>query len=267
MAESFLKWAGGKRWLVDQHNRLFPYVYERYVEPFLGGGAVFFYLQPHNALLADSNEELINLYRVIQSSPSQLQALLRRYQQNHSPSFYYKTRRHRPSKRLQRAARFLYLNRVCFNGLFRVNLRGEFNVPVGTKTQVTYPSGYLKQISQILKPACIVAADFEDILDKTVAGDFVYVDPPYTVMHNNNNFVKYNDVLFSWADQVRLAACVRRASRRGALILVSNANHKSILKLYSGFGSNQVLTRASRLAGDPDARRMTSEVAFRNYSV
>ena len=112
-----------------------------------------------------------------------------------------------------------------------------------------------------------MCSDFEDVVDETDAGDFLYVDPPYTVMHNNNNFVKYNDVLFSWADQTRLAACLRRASRRGALVLISNANHASIRNLDRGFGRVDTLSRASVLAGDNAARRNTTEVAIYNYEV
>jgi DNA adenine methylase len=265
--EPFLKWAGGKRWLVSQHHRLFPYVFGRYVEPFLGGGAVFFYLQPQKAILSDKNEELVNVYRTLRENPNGLQRLLQVYQAKHSEEFYYRWRKRKQTNPLHRAARFLYLNRVCFNGLFRVNLRGEFNVPIGTKTQVTYPRGYLSSVSKLLKRAQIVQSDFEDIIDQTTVGDFVYVDPPYTVMHNNNNFLKYNDVLFSWADQVRLAAAVRRATRRGALILVSNADHDSIRQLYYGYGYVDTLTRASILSGDTTARRRTSEVALRNYLI
>ena len=265
--EPFLKWAGGKRWLVNQHARLFPYVYGRYVEPFLGSGAVFFYLQPQEAVLSDSNAELVNAYQVLRAHPEKIQRLLRRYHRQHSSDFYYRWRKRRPFNPLHQAARFLYLNRVCFNGLFRVNLRGEFNVPIGTKTEVSYPRGFLQSVSRLLQRAQVVQADFEDIIDQTERGDFVYVDPPYTVMHNNNNFLKYNDVLFSWADQIRLAASVQRATKRGVLILVSNADHLSVRQLYRGFGFANTLERESILAGDTTARRGTSEVAFRNYRI
>src|ERR1700682_1899449 len=167
MPEPFLKWAGGQRWLVNQHSRLFPYVYGRYVEPFLGSGAVFFYLQPRDAVLSDSNAELVNVYQVLRAHPEKLQRLLHRYHKQHSSTFYYRWRRRRPSDQLHQAARFLYLNRVCFNGLFRVNLQGEFNVPIGTKTEVSYPRGYLQSVSRILQRAQVVQADFEDIINQT----------------------------------------------------------------------------------------------------
>jgi len=267
MSEPFLKWAGGKRWIVSHHERIFPLVFGRYVEPFLGSGAVFFHLKPQRAILSDSNPDLINAYRALRSHPDQIHRLLVAYQKRHTSKFYYRWRGRRPKNTIHQAARFLYLNRVCWNGLYRVNLKGEFNVPLGTKTAVAFPQGYLRSISRRLYRARILRSDFEDVIDKTGAGDFVYVDPPYTVMHNNNNFLKYNDVLFSWEDQKRLAGSVGRASKRGALILISNANHRSVRQLYRGFGTVEVLRRASVLAGDTTARQQTAEIAFRNYLV
>jgi DNA adenine methylase len=267
MPETFLKWAGGKRWLVSQHERLFPLVFGRYVEPFLGSGAVFFHLNPERAILSDSNADLINTYRALQSHPDRIRRLLVSYQKRHTSTFYYYWRRRRPRNPIHKAAQFLYLNRVCWNGLYRVNLDGQFNVPLGTKTKISIPRGYLRLVSRCLHKARILHSDFEDVIDKTDEGDFLYVDPPYTVMHNNNNFLKYNDVLFSWEDQKRLAAAVKRASKRGTLILVSNANHNSVRQLYRGFGSVALLRRASVLAGDATSRRQTAEVTFRNYLV
>jgi DNA adenine methylase len=267
MPEAFLKWAGGKRWLVSQHEGIFPLAFGRYVEPFLGSGAVFFHLNPQRAVLSDSNADLVNAYRALQSHHDQIQRLLLAYQKRHTSTFYYRWRRRRPRNPIHQAARFLYLNRVCWNGLYRVNLDGEFNVPLGTKTTIAFPPGYLRLVSGCLHKARILHSDFEDVIDKTDAGDFLYVDPPYTVMHNNNNFLRYNDVLFSWEDQKRLAAAVKRASKRRALILVSNANHNSVRQLYRGFGSVAVLRRASVLAGDAALRRQTTEVTFRNYLV
>jgi DNA adenine methylase len=251
--EPFLKWAGGKRWLVNQHGRILPLVFGRYIEPFVGSGAVFFYLKPQRAILAYKKPELVNAYKVFRLKHERIHRLLFIYQTRHTSEFYYRWRRRQSSNPIHRAARFLYLNRVCWNGLYRVNLKGEFNVPIGTKTAVAFAKKYLFEVSRQLKKAVIREADFEQIIGEAGAGDFVYVDPPYTVMHNNNNFLKYNDVLFSWKDQIRLARSVRRASKRGALVLVSNANHESIRELYKGFGISETLGRASVLAGDATA--------------
>ncbi len=266
MLEPFLKWPGGKRWLAANYDHLLPREFDRYIEPFLGGGAIFFHLQPKRAILSDSNADLIQSYKEIKRNHLSVHRRLRALEQRHSRAFYYKMRSAKPTRPIDRATRFLYLNRTCFNGIYRVNLCGQFNVPMGTKTKVAYPSGYLSAIAGALQSATLAVADFEKTLSLANAGDFVYVDPPYTVMHNSNNFVKYNDVLFSWRDQERLASAVREACRRGALVLVSNADHKSIRKLYNGLGNRHVVHRSSVLAADRVARRQTSEIVITSYA-
>lgn len=263
--EPFLKWAGGKRWLVRQHAHLFPEFSGTYIEPFLGSGAVFFHLQPASAVLSDKNKALIEAYRVLRGSPHALNTRLRELQALHSPDFYYQMRTEAPSTKIGRAARFIYLNRTCWNGLYRVNRKGEFNVPIGTKTLVEFPEGILADLSNSLKNVELVDCDFEATINRAKKGDFVFVDPPYTVSHNNNGFLKYNDVLFSWEDQIRLAKAVERASNKGAYVLVSNANHKTLADLYSGFAVPHTLARASTLSGKSAGRRKTEEAVFLNY--
>jgi DNA adenine methylase len=157
-----------------------------------------------------------------------------------------------PAGDIARAVRFIYLNRTCFNGIYRVNLKGKFNVPMGSKNLIEYPKGYLKGVASILRRASIREADFEETIDMAAAGDFLYVDPPYTVMHNSNNFVKYNSSLFSWEGQIRLADAIKRAAGRGAAIMLSNADHQSV-------------NRASILSADPQHRRPTTELIITNY--
>lgn len=265
--EPFLKWAGGKRWLVQQHAHMFPSFTGRYVEPFLGSGAVFFNLGPSSAILSDRNGELIETYEVVRSTPHALDRQLSELHLLHSPAFFYEMRAEVPSTKIGRAARFIYLNRTCWNGLYRVNQKGEFNVPIGTKTLVEFPPDTLAQLSESLKNIELVHTDFEMTIDRAGRGDFLYVDPPYTVSHNNNGFVKYNDVLFSWEDQIRLAKAVRRASKRGAFVFVSNANHDELIKLYLGFSTHHTLSRSSILSGKPEGRRNTEEAAFLNYTL
>jgi DNA adenine methylase len=151
------------------------------------------------------------------------------------------------------------------DGFYRVNLRGEFNVPIGTKDLVAYPEDYLQGISTCLHHVSIRVADFEETIDKAMADDFVFVDPPYTVMHNNNNFLKYNANLFSWTDQLRLVSAVKRAARRGAAIMISNADHHSVRALYSDFGTHHRVNRASVLAADFLHRRKTTELVITSY--
>lgn len=266
MLEPFLKWAGGKRWLVQRYSDFMPTRFRRYIEPFLGGGAVFFHLRPKRATLSDSNGELINAYRVIKDDPQGVQVRLQEYQQSHGPDFYYKMRQTTPKEPLTQAARFLYLNRTCFNGLYRVNKQGIFNVPIGTKTAVEFPDNYLGEIASALQHATLRVSDFEPVIHSAVKDDFLYIDPPYTVMHNTNNFIKYNANLFSWDDQVRLSHALRKAAKRGVLIMLSNANHECIKTLYHGFGTHHEIQRTSILAGCSEHRRRTTELLITNYA-
>lgn len=267
MTEPFLKWPGGKRWLVKQYADIFPIDYDRYLEPFLGAGAVFFHLAPRRAVLSDRNCELINLYQCLKRDPQSIEFSLARLQKTHCSSLYYKIRDQQPADPLGRAIRFLYLNRTCFNGIYRVNLRGDFNVPMGSKTIVEFPPDYLNHVAKRLQRASVRYADFEDTLSGAQTGDFVFIDPPYTVMHNQNNFVKYNASLFSWADQVRLAASIKAASRRGAKIMLSNADHPSVRALYRGFGCHYQVARSSILSASASFRRKTTELLVTNFAI
>ncbi|HKT11603.1 MAG TPA: Dam family site-specific DNA-(adenine-N6)-methyltransferase [Terriglobia bacterium] len=265
MLEPFLKWPGGKRWLTRQYASLFPTEYKRYFEPFLGGAAVFFHLTPRCALLSDTNKELINVYKCLKAHAPTIDRRLWELQRRHSSKMYYRTRAARPVDPIERAVRFLYLNRTCFNGIYRVNRKGDFNVPVGSKSLVAYPGGYLQNVAASLRSASIRESDFEAAIDRAGSGDFIFADPPYTVMHNNNNFLKYNSNLFSWPDQVKLAAALKRAAVRGAAFMVSNADHGSVRDLYAKFGTLHRVNRSSVLAADPLRRRRTTELLITNY--
>jgi DNA adenine methylase len=267
MLEPFLKWAGGKRWLIHHYADFVPRRFNRYLEPFLGSGAVFFYLLPHKAILSDSNVELIDTYRTLKEAPQKIHKRLKIFQVLHCPSFYYMMRTSVPNDPIKRAARFIYLNRTCFNGLYRVNRQGMFNVPMGSKTSVEFPQGYLSAVSKALCHAVLRVSDFEDIINQAKSDDFLYVDPPYSVMHNTNNFIKYNANLFSWDDQVRLASAIRRATKRGALIMLSNADHRYIRKLYRDFGNHYHLKRLSMLASSSEFRAKTTELLITNYGL
>jgi len=265
MPDPFLKWPGGKRWLVHQYGSLFPQGYQRYLEPFLGGGAVFFHLMPRRAILSDTNSDLVNAYQCLKKHAYAINTRLSDLHKKHSKTLYYRIRATRPTDATERAVRFLYLNRTCFNGIYRVNLRGDFNVPIGTKDLVAYPKNYLEGIATCLRHASIRVTDFEETIDQAAAHDFVFVDPPYTVMHNNNNFLKYNANLFSWTDQLRLASAIKRAARRGAAIMISNADHRSVRELYGDFGNHYRINRASVLAADTFHRRQTTELLITSY--
>jgi len=256
--DPFLKWAGGKRWLVSKHLEVFPRNFNRYVEPFLGSGAVYFALNPQKALLSDTNKDLIETYQAISDNWENVYHYLLEHQQKHAESYYYQVRDTVIAGRFARAAKFIYLNRTCWNALYRVNKRGKFNVPIGTKTRVLLPSDDFAQIAERLNKAKLVVADFQIVIDKTKDGDLLYVDPPYTIKHGNNGFIKYNEHLFQWADQERLKDALVRARQRGVFVIVSNACHSSIFDLYGGFEIIE-LKRSSILAANRNSRGTCSE--------
>jgi DNA adenine methylase len=259
---SFLKWAGGKRWLVNRYPNLFPKAFKRYFEPFLGGGSVLFALQPEKgALVSDANPELINLYAVIKERPNDFLKKLRIHARRHSTDYYYAVREKIPGDPIAQAARTLYLNRTCWNGLYRVNKRGEFNVPQGTKDTVLFPEDDFCAVARSLRNVEIRCCDFELTIDAANDGDFLFVDPPYTVRHNNNGFIKYNESIFSWNDQIRLSRTLERAAARGVRILLTNANHRPVRDLYRSFGTLHTLPRQSVISGMATGRKGTTELA------
>ena len=215
----FIKWAGGKRWLLNDPSFRLPSFEGRYIEPFLGGGAVFFHLAPEQAILSDVNDRLIATYRSIRDEWQTIQACLVEYDHKHSKEFYYEERVRQHIEPYRQAAQFLYLNRTCFNGLYRENLKGQFNVPLGSKTQVTLVDDDFQKASELLARADLRTSDFEPIVDEAREGDLLFLDPPYTTVHNCNGFVKYNQKIFTWDDQKRLMNAVSGAKRRGAKVL------------------------------------------------
>ncbi len=261
----FLKWAGGKRWLVDRHLDLLEVEFDRYIEPFLGSGAVFFKIAPESSILCDKNELLIEAYSAIKYDWNKVLDCLYQHNLHHSKEYYYKIRSAKMRTPHTRAARLLYLNRTCWNGLYRVNLKGEFNVPIGTKTNVVMDDDDFEAVSRQLANAELISGDFECALERAGSGDFVFVDPPYTVKHNYNGFVKYNEHIFSWEDQERLRDLVAEASGRGAKVIVTNACHDSIKDLYYHVGEITTLSRASVISGKGTARGTYDEVFIKCF--
>jgi len=189
-------------------------------------------------------------------------AHLLEHARNHSDKYYYEVRSKIFRSDASRAAQFLYLNRTCWNGLYRENLRGEFNVPRGTKDSVIFDDDDFAAVSEALASAKITTRDFEKVLNGVKENDFVFIDPPYTVKHNSNGFVKYNENIFSWKDQERLAKAVKSKADSGASILVTNAYHPTLVDLYSDFSSVVPVDRASVLSGDKSYRGKIQEALF-----
>ena len=268
----FLKWPGGKRWLVQRHSSwLERPKYSRLIEPFLGGGSTFFHLNPRRALLGDVNPDVIEAFRGIKDDHNVVRRHLAKHQRRHSKEHYYYVRSMKPRTPATRAARIIYLNRTCFNGIYRVNLRGVFNVPMGSKQTVTLPTDDFEMLASRLANAELHQADFEELVEQAGKGDLVFADPPYTVRHNFNGFVKYNETLFSWDDQVRLAQSLASARDRGAEILVTNAAHNSIRGLYARFGFYfRSVDRYSSIAATGECRGQYGELLIsseRSHSV
>ncbi|WP_205704468.1 DNA adenine methylase [Burkholderia stabilis] len=263
----FLKWPGGKRWFVCNYADLIPKEFDTYVEPFLGAGSVYFHLRPRQALLGDINPDLVNAYRAIKEDWETVSNSLRYRQRRHredADGYYYWLRDRTPSDPTQQASRLIYLNRTCFNGIYRVNKRGQFNVPRGTKDKVVIETDDFEGMSRALRNAELVVGDFESLVERADSGDFVFCDPPYTVRHNHNGFRKYNEVIFSWADQERLASSLLRAARRGVKVLCTNANHQSVRDLYSDPVFGQIaVSRYSSISASNSSRRSFEELVIR----
>jgi DNA adenine methylase len=259
----FLKWPGGKRWLTPH---IYPLIrdsrFRRYFEPFLGGGAIYFGFQPHVALLSDINQELVNTYVQVRKHSSRLISALKAMPVDRST--YEQVRAYKPVVPFDRAVRFLYLNRTGFAGMYRVNRQGEFNVPFGGDNrtpEALWERCLLEKAARALRATTIVTLDFEDAIDMAGESDLVYCDPTYTVNHNDNGFRRYNESVFSWTDQRRLAAAARRARGRGATVLISNANHDEVIDLYPE-STCFIFARHTLLSSTPTGRRLTSESLF-----
>lgn len=259
----FLRWPGGKRWAASHICRIIcRHLRRTYYEPFLGGGAIFFSLCPRSAVLADINEELITTYEIVRDQPERLLQVLRAMPV--SSDFYYSLRNTDPKDPLKRAARLLYLNRTAFAGMYRLNGQGRFNVPYGGGQRtpaMLWEKNLIFRASQTLQHARLRTSDFATTIGKAGRGDVVYCDPTYTVAHDRNAFVRYNERNFSWADQLRLAQCATRAAARGATVMISNAHHPSTRGLYNG-AHRRVMTRRSLISTDPSKRRGVSEYLF-----
>ena len=258
--EPLLKWAGGKRRLLPHIKPILPHTFGRYFEPFVGGGAVFFALSPGKATLSDINSDLITTYMAVRDDVA---SVMRRLAQLRNTSAeYYKVRRAEPRSAAGCAARMIYLCTLSFNGIYRQNRDGVFNVPYGRKKHLNpHDATKLYAISRRLQGCDLLVDDFENAVRTARRGDLVYFDPPYTVAHGNNGFIKYNAKLFSWDDQRRLAEVATTLKRIGVHVVVSNAFHPSVHKLYAGFRS-KTIERHSVMAAASVHRRPVQECLF-----
>lgn len=244
LVKPVVKWAGGKQWLAPAAPHLVPDKFTgRYFEPFLGGGAIFFAVEPAHATLSDRNEVLITAYRALRDDTEGVIRLLSSYP--HDENFYYRMRAQSPRSARSVAARLLYLNRTCWNGLYRVNREGKFNTPFGRfKNPTICDPDRLRKAARLLRRAKLRDGDFETIASAAELGDLVYFDPPYITGHQHNGFLKYNAPLFSWDDQQRLARLAVDQADAGVYVLVSNADQPTVVGLYKGFNYYRVRRRS-----------------------
>ena len=264
-ASPFVKWAGGKRSVLKDISKHLPSDIRTYHEPFVGGGAVFFAFEHiiNKATLADLNEELVMAYHVIANDTDNLIEALLKHQENHhkKESYYISVRKQNPAKLplIDVVARFVYLNKTCFNGLYRVNKSGKFNVPKGNyKNPKICDTDNLKKVAKVLEKATILVGEF----DRTVSpqrGDFVYCDPPY-----DGTFTKYQADGFEQADQKRLKQCIDKWVKNGVSVMVSNSNTKFIRNLYKDYHVHTV-TAQRNISCNEEQRGSISEVLITNY--
>lgn len=263
----FLKWPGGKRWLIKKMPEVFSIQFNNYYEPFLGSGAVFFHLCPNKSVLSDVNEDLINLYVQMRDHPQLLAEQLQIHQKKHNKAYYYEMRDNDYVSSVERAGRFLYLNRTCFNGMYRENKNGKFNVPIGTKDNCLYDIDKFEHYSSALKNTELMACDFREVIKKARTGDLLFVDPPYTIgQAQQNSFIKYNSKLFSWNDQKDLCSGIVEARNRGVIIISTNAYCDELLEMYKKEGFYVLpIEKKSTISGVIDKRRKTTELLITSF--
>lgn len=273
-ARPFLKWVGGKQQLLSQFESLFPQKFQRYFEPFMGGAAVFFHLwrtrrMARKVFLFDNNPELVNAYIVARDKIDELVDALRTHQQLHCESYYYRIRsldrENDPLTDVERAARTVYLNRTCYNGLFRVNSKGQFNVPMGSYTS---PQILLEPVvraaSVALQRVAIGVKDFRSVSTLGRPGDFFYFDPPYDPLTKTASFTSYTSDDFGEADQRALARVFAALSAAGAYVMLSNSKTPLVLDLYKKFRIETVQARRA-VNSDANGRGCIEEVVVLNY--
>ena len=271
-AKPFIKWVWGKRQLLKQFQSLYPTDYNNYFEPFAGGGAVFLDLQKKNATLCDINTELVNSYNVIKNSPNDLISFLKTLEFNKET---YETIRawdreenwKDKHSEIERAWRFMYLNRTCFNGLYRVSAKGYFNVPMWKYENPDYvQETNITNLSKLLNTlnTTILNTQYKNILDSVQSGDFVYLDPPYDTIDDKNSFTSYNENSFGKKQQEELAEFCKELNNKWAKFMLSNHDTPFIQELYKEF--NISIVKASRAINSKgDWRGKINEVVVRNF--
>lgn len=267
-AVPFVKWAGGKRTLAKELASLMPTAFNTYWEPFVGGGALFFEANRRiaQAVLSDTNAELITCYSAVKRNPEPLIAALKSHASRHSKTYYYAVRsRHTLQDSTEIAARLIYLNRTCFNGLYRVNRKGEFNVPMGSYSNPKIVNGTnLRACSEALQSARVESLDFKDI--EPTEGDFVYCDPPYDPLSATASFTSYTKDSFGPEDQMNLRDIALKWHRAGVKVMISNSDTDFIRNLYDSLPFTIRVVQVPRMVNSKaDRRGPVNELVITTY--
>ncbi|MBW4630171.1 MAG: DNA adenine methylase [Brasilonema octagenarum HA4186-MV1] len=264
----FLKWAGGKSRLIPTYYTFFPNDFQNYYEPFIGGGAVFFYLynRPKKAFLTDINSELINTYNCVKNHLYELINILQYHEKQHNKDYYYQMRTTVEDSEVKKAARLIYLNKTCFNGLYRENSKGKFNVPMGRyKKPNICDSSSLRLASLALQSAEIKVRSFEHVLDDAInEDDFVYFDPPYYPVSSTSNFTSYSRYSFHEKEQNQLREVFGELAKRGVKVMLSNSDTSFIRDLYKEFHIHTVLAGRS-INSNAKKRGVINELLITSY--
>lgn len=277
LVKPFVKWAGGKRQLMSEIMKHKPKTYKKFVEPFVGGGSVFMELQNNKTVINDFNSELINTYIVVRDNVDELIEELEKHKENDSKEYFYTLRQWdrngilEEKSHVERASRFIYLNKTCFNGLFRVNSQNQFNVPYGNyKNPNIVNKEVLIANSKFLNKSGIkiMNGDFEKAAKTARKGDFVYFDPPYApLVEDSQNFVGYTLNGFSYEEQVRLRNLFIELDKKGCFVMLSNSSSKLIHELYSDYKENTIIIGATRnINSKVSGRGKVDEVLIMNYN-
>jgi DNA adenine methylase len=271
-AKPFIQWVGGKRDMIEQYKNFIPKSFGTYYEPFLGGGAMFFYLKPEKSILSDNNTELIKTYEGVRDNPEEVIKVLKELKSKHSKELYEKVRNidreisifHKLSN-AEIAARMIYLNQTCFNGLYRVNQKGQFNVPIGSSlNRLICDENTIRNASKVLQKVTIKESDFENTLSDVKKDDFVYLDPPYYPVSLYSDFTRYTKEKFYKEDQIRLKERIDRLNKLGCKVMLSNSDCSFIKDLYSGYNLHEVYSGRT-LNCKKDKRGKVSELLITNY--
>lgn len=269
----FLRWAGGKQTRIKHIAKFLP-IFNReeytYIEPFMGAASLFFHVKPRNAILSDLNEHLIHVFRTIRDKPLTLSKYLGTHNMLSSEKYYYfvrqKFNRAIDKFTVSQAARFIYLNRACFNGIFRVNLFGQFNVPYGNKENLFLPTrNELFRFSSFLKSTKLHCLSYEKIINFAKSGDFVYLDPPYPPINGTSYFTHYTKDRFDNKDQENVRDFADELNRLGCNVLVSNADMKVVRDLYSNW--NLFKTEVTRYISCKSRKHSVGELLITNYDL